>query len=308
MAVGPGKTLDQLKQEGWSEPAAPAAPTDSRSTFDQIKASPNPTAAAMDYLKSNDPNDLASPVSPDLREKLSTPLWRPTGVDAIDSILSPAGLAQIAVVGGPMAAKAVTGAVNNLKASVGEKLAGKILEFVKPSFVKKPQEAASIISDLVEAIKGKGAPIEASPAAAPATPSAPPEAPAAPQAQAPTPAPVASPAPAGPAPVAPEAAAITTAPMSTPDAFKAALKAFDTAKMAPQAAEVNNAAMLIKRGIAPDEALKTVLGNRPPAPANPAAELAKRLETPSEAEMNADMAARARRGQKSLMPKYGGTP
>jgi hypothetical protein len=96
--------------------------------------------------------------------------------------------------------------------------------------------------------------------------------------------------------------------MSTPDAFKAALNAFDTAKVAPQAAEVNNAAMLIKRGIAPDEALKTVLGNRPPAPANPAAELAKRLGTPSEAEMNADMAARARRGQKSLMPKYGGNP
>jgi hypothetical protein len=132
--------------------------------------------------------------------------------------------------------------------------------------------------------------------------------PAAPQAPAPTPAPVASPAPAGHAPMAPEAAAVATAPMSTPDAFKAALNAFDTAKVAPQAAEVNNAAMLIKRGVAPDEALKTVLGNRPPAPANPAAELAKRLGTPSEAEMNADMARRARGGQKSLMPKYGGNP
>jgi hypothetical protein len=98
------------------------------------------------------------------------------------------------------------------------------------------------------------------------------------------------------------------APMSTPEAFKAALNAFDTAKVAPQAAEVNNAAMLIKRGVAPDEALQKVLSNRPPAPANPAAELAKRLGTPSEAEMNADMAARARRGQKSLMPKYGGEP
>jgi hypothetical protein len=132
--------------------------------------------------------------------------------------------------------------------------------------------------------------------------------PAAPQAQAPTPAPVASPAPTSPAVAAPEAAAVASAPMSTPDAFKAALNAFDTAKVAPQAAEVNNAAMLIKRGITPDEALKRVLGNRPPAPANPAAELAKRLGTPSEDEMNADMARRAVRGQKSLMPKYGGNP
>jgi hypothetical protein len=149
---------------------------------------------------------------------------------------------------------------------------------------------------------------QAPPEAPTAPPAAPPEAPAAPQAPAPTPAPIASPAPTSPAVAAPEAAAVASAPMSTPDAFKAALNAFDTAKVAPQAAEVNNAAMLIKRGIAPDEALKTVLGNRPPAPANPAAELAKRLGTPSEAEMNADMAARARRGQKSLMPKYGGNP
>jgi hypothetical protein len=139
-------------------------------------------------------------------------------------------------------------------------------------------------------------------------PAGPPDAPVAPQAQTPMPAPVASPAPAVPAGAAPEAAVAASVPMSTPDAFKAALKAFDTAKVAPQAAEVNNAAMLIKRGVAPEEALKTVMGNRPPAPPNPAAELAKRLGTPSEAEMNADMAARARRGQKSLMPKYGAQP
>jgi hypothetical protein len=304
MAVGPGKTLEQLQQEGWSEPAAAAPPADPRSTFDQIKASPNPTAATMEYLKSNDPNDLASPVGPALREKLETPLWRPTGVDAIDSILSPAGLAQVAVVGGPLAAKAVSGAVSSLKATVGEKLAGKLLEFIKPSFVKKPQEAASIINDIVEAYKGKAAPPEAPPAAPAPAQAAPVPA----QAQTPTPAPVASPAPASPAVAAPEAAAAASVPMSTPDAFKAALKAFDTAKVAPQAAEVNNAAMLIKRGVAPDQALQTVLGNRPPAPMNPAAELAKRLGTPSEAEMNADMAARARKGQKSLMPKYGATP
>jgi hypothetical protein len=98
------------------------------------------------------------------------------------------------------------------------------------------------------------------------------------------------------------------APMSTPDAFRSALKAFADAKEVPRPAEVNNVQMLIKRGVDPDKALQTVLGNRPPAPANPAAELAKRLGTPSEAEMNADMAARARKGQKSLMPKYGAQP
>jgi hypothetical protein len=255
----------------------------------------------MEYLKSNDPNDLASPVGPGLREKLETPLWRPTGIDAIDSILSPAGLAQIAVVGGPMAAKAVTGAVNSLKASVGEKLAGKILDFVKPSLLDKSQKGISILSDLAEAIKGKGAAPEVPPTAS----VPPPEAPAAPQAQTPTTATVASPAPAQPAPAAPEA---VSAPMSTPDAFRSALKAFADAKEVPRPAEVNNVQMLIKRGVAPDKALQTVLGNRPPAPANPAAELAKRLGTPSEAEMNADMAARARKGQKSLMPKYGATP
>jgi hypothetical protein len=96
--------------------------------------------------------------------------------------------------------------------------------------------------------------------------------------------------------------------MSTPDAFRSALKAFADAKEVPRPAEVNNVQQLIKRGVAPDKALQTVLGNRPPAPANPAAELAKRLGTPSEAEMNADMAARARKGQKSLMPKYGAQP
>jgi hypothetical protein len=170
------------------------------------------------------------------------------------------------------------------------------------------------------------------------TPAAPPEAPAAPQAQTPTPAPVASPAPAQPAardiPVvnrtatpadyasdiahmrargqtpSPQIEALArgepVAPMSTPDAFRSALKAFADAKEVPRPAEVNNVQQLIKRGVAPDKALQTVLGNRPPAPANPAAELAKRLGTPSEAEMNADMAARARKGQKSLMPKYGG--
>jgi hypothetical protein len=131
------------------------------------------------------------------------------------------------------------------------------------------------------------------------------EAPAAPQAQTPTPAPVASPAPTSPSAAAPDAVSVPAAPMSTPDAFKSALKAFADAKEVPRPAEVNNVQMLIKRGVAPDTALQTVLGNRPP---NPAAELAKRLGTPSEAEMNADMAARARKGQKSLMPKYGAQP
>jgi hypothetical protein len=168
-----------------------------------------------------------------------------------------------------------------------------------------PPEAATAAPSAVDITESAQA-AKAARANAFGTPQMAPEAPAAPQAQAPTPAPVASPVPTSPAVAAPEAAAVATAPISTPDAFKAALNAFDTAKVAPQAAEVNNAAMLIKRGVAPDEALKTVLGNRPPAPANPAAELAKRLGTPSEAEMNADMAARARRGQKSLMPKYGG--
>jgi hypothetical protein len=239
-------------------------------------------------------------VSQKFAEKMTTPLVHPTGSDAIDSLFSPASLALMAATAGPSAVNAVRGAIGGLSESVGPQITKRLVDIFTPALVKKPMQAIGILSDLAEAYKGKAAPVEA--------PAAPPEAPAAPQAQAHTPTPVASPAPTGPAPVAPEAAAVASAPMSTPDAFKAALNAFDTAKVAPQAAEVNNAAMLIKRGIAPDEALKKVLGNRPPVPANPAAELAKRLGTPSEAEMNADMARRAVRGQKSLMPKYGGNP
>jgi hypothetical protein len=135
-----------------------------------------------------------------------------------------------------------------------------------------------------------------------ATLQAPPEAPVAPQAQPPTAAPVATPAPTSPAP---GARPTPSAPMSTPSAFQAALKAFAEAKEVPRPAEVNNVQMLIKRGVAPDQALQTVIGNRPPAPMDPAAELARRLGTPTEAEMNADMLQRAVKGQKSLMPKYG---
>jgi hypothetical protein len=185
-----------------------------------------------------------------------------------------------------------------------------------------PPEAAAATPAAVDVTESAQA-ARAARAAAFGTPAAPPEAPVSAQAQTPTPAPVASPAPAQPAAVAPEAVSVqqthtfkmprtqaeadaAAAPMSTPDAFRSALKAFADAKEVPRPAEVNNVQMLIKRGVAPDKALQTVLGNRPPAPANPAAELAKRLGTPSEAEMNADMLQRAVKGQKSLMPKYAG--
>jgi len=80
--------------------------------------------------------------------------------------------------------------------------------------------------------------------------------------------------------------------------MQAALKAFSEAQETPRPAEVSNAAALIAKGAAPDQALKVVLGNR--APMTPAEALAAQLGTPSDAAMTADMRARYQRGQKSL--------
>jgi len=140
---------------------------------------------------------------------------------------------------------------------------------------------------------------QTAPAPAPASPAADP---APPQAAAP----VASPAPASPA----AASVAAAAPASNIGAaYQAVLKAFEDAGATPQRAEAANAVNLLKWGKSPAEAVSTVMGNRPggtaAAPAvDPAAELARRLGTPSDAQVAADMEKRAVKGQKTLMPKY----
>jgi hypothetical protein len=80
--------------------------------------------------------------------------------------------------------------------------------------------------------------------------------------------------------------------------MSAALKAFSEAQETPRPAEVSNAAALIAKGAAPEQALKVVLGNR--APMTPAEALAAKLGTPNDAAVTADMRNRYQRGQKSL--------
>jgi hypothetical protein len=86
--------------------------------------------------------------------------------------------------------------------------------------------------------------------------------------------------------------------------MQAALKAFSEAQEQPRPAEVSNAASLIAKGAAPEQALKVVLSNR--APMTPAEELASRLGSPSDADVKAALRKKALSGTKSLMPVYGG--
>jgi hypothetical protein len=247
-----------------------------------------------------DENGQKRLVSPKVAQFMTTPLARPTGIDAVDSFLSPSSLALMAAQGGMAAATAARSAVTNLTDTVGEKLAGKLLKFVMPSMLKKPAEAASILSDIVEAYKSQGkpaggaapaSPVTVAPAASSAPPAAAPQTASAPpmpaQAQS---APVAAPAPAPATPAG--------VPMSRPAAMQAALKAFSEAQETPRPAEVSNTASLIAKGTAPEQALKVVLGNR--APMTPAEEFAAKMGTPNDAAMTADMRNRYQRGQKSL--------
>ena len=82
-----------------------------------------------------------------------------------------------------------------------------------------------------------------------------------------------------------EAAAAKVVAFNPSKAMTAAREAFATAGVEPLKAEASNVMELIRRGKAPQDALQIVLKNRPAsAVVDPAAELARRLGTPSEAE------------------------
>lgn len=105
-----------------------------------------------------------------------------------------------------------------------------------------------------------------------------------------------------PAPTAPAAAPPVTAPASAapvvpfnPGAALSQIRqTFAQLQVTPQAAEVSNAAALVKRGLAPEEAVRRVVANRPP---DPAAALAQRLGTPSDAAMQQALQSRNATGR-----------
>lgn len=136
---------------------------------------------------------------------MTTPLARPTGIDAVDSMLSPSSLAMMAFSGGPTAVKAVSSAVADLTEAAGGALTRKVLKFVTPALLKKPGELADILNEIGKAVKAKQAPA-----------GAPGEAPVAATVQPPAAMPMASPAPASPAAAASEPVAATPAPTAPP--------------------------------------------------------------------------------------------
>lgn len=118
--------------------------------------------------------------------------------------------------------------------------------------------------------------------------------------------PAAQTAPVAAAPAPAETPAPAPAVFKPGEALQAARDAFKAAGETPGPGEATNAMEFIRRGKSPEEAVKLVLEKRPPAPQDPAAAFTAKFGTPSDADVAADMAKRARSGQKTLMPKYGG--
>jgi hypothetical protein len=179
----------------------------------------------------------------------------------------------------PVAQKAAS-AAESLKAalSTGEAIpASKFFELLRQV---PPNERAAILEARQAAVAG-GIATTPKPSIVARPVQAPPEAVSAPAAETP----VASPSTPQTAPVAAPAQAAAppvAAPTATPAAFKTALGAFQAAGETPRAAEVANVASLIKKGAAPEQALKVVLGNRPggapaAAPLSPVEDLAARF-------------------------------
>lgn len=177
--------------KGWKWADAPST---------AVAGEPHMSASAPFSALPPNQSELQLSTSPETYKKLSDPLIRPTGVDAIDSLTSPINLALGAMMGAGPAMRLVKGAVAGLTDRVGSVAAGKLLKLVTPSLLKKPAELVDLLSELG---KGPEAPPAAPPAPA-APPSAPAGAPSPPPASPMAAAPVAQPAPAGPVAAAPE--------------------------------------------------------------------------------------------------------
>ncbi len=161
--------------KGWTwvdaKPAAIASP--------EFGAHPEArmSARAPDFVPGNigpvalppemaDPTGQRKVVGPSVEKFMTEPLARPTGVDAIDSFLSPASLAMMA----PSAVSAVKTAVSGLVENVGAPVTRKLITLVTPSFIKKPAEAIDLLNEIANAVRPKeAAPTAAVPAEAPNT-------------------------------------------------------------------------------------------------------------------------------------------
>lgn len=110
-------------------------------------------------------------VSPGVEQFMREPLMRPTGIETVDSFLSPASLAMM----GPSAASAIKGGLSGLSGNIGSPLVQKVLKLITPSALKKPSEIVDLLAELNKVLKSGGGAAEPvpTPASSPA-PSAPP--------------------------------------------------------------------------------------------------------------------------------------
>lgn len=247
-------------------------------------------------------------VSPAVEQFMTSPLVHPTGIDAIDSLLSPSSLAMMAATSGPAAVRAFTGAVTNLTEQAGSAVTKKLLKFVTPSILKKPAELAELLNEFgkaVSASKAESGATIASPIAsgpvAPVPPAAAPSVPSASAAPASAPPPIvaSAPSPLAPPPARmgpngllegrpggnpdmPDQGALNEAALAARRAayqerLKTALPTAAPAAAAPANVKLNAAETkafldLMQRGMAGPEAMKNVLMQR---------ELVQRLATPT---------------------------
>lgn len=286
-------------------------------------------------------------LSKDARTALNEPLARPTGVESIDSLTSPASLITGAVMGGPAAVRGVLkpGLTLAGRAASGAAAAGShVAPVVKYEAAKQalqavgvPEPAAVIMAMGIAGYKrGAKPPAEAprsTPTSQPASPTAaaeppilapdgrpwgtpkptvsldqlrarldverPPTLAPAPRSTSPAPAPRPAPDVAPPVESAPTAAAPVgrVRVLSQPESFPAAQAAFKAAGLKPGPAELNNTTILMGKGKSADEAMRLVVSKRATPPVDPAAELAARLGTPSDAARDARIDLRNAKGE-----------
>lgn len=193
------------------------------------------------------------------RQTMTDPLVRPTGIDAVDSLSSPLNLIMagtgIVKPAARMAFKGLASLISSVDPEVAEHVIGMIGGYRAKQGLKMAQALKAA---------AKEAPAVAESTTAPRTmPSAQPT----------------------PDVAAPTAAAPAARLLNPNDAMRTAREAFTAAGQKPLPAEVANTSALIMRGKAPEEAVRIVMGNRPPVKVDPAAAFAARFGTPSTEEV-----------------------
>lgn len=103
-------------------------------------------------------------------KKLTTGLFHPTGIEAIDNLTSPVNLALTAVLGARSAAKALGAAAEAVTAGVDTEIVSKTLKFLTPS---KYREGLDLLKTLAQKATASAPPGQAAPTAASSAPAAP---------------------------------------------------------------------------------------------------------------------------------------